>query len=553
MHALITAALCFSMATVQLGETGYIVYPTPGEEYPNNARMTWAIDCEDTVTMAWDHFDIEVGDLLTVSHTGGMLSITVASTSEPTILQGPITIVFTSNEAIRGTGFTMRWGCGVEPPSPIGVFVPVGTEDVIDFPAHGGQYPNNARFVWVINCTDTVYFSWEHYDIDLSFDSLIAFWPDGSLILTSFNLPDNLLGPVVFIFTSNNDVAGTGFRVWWGCGVDREPLPPGTEGTIVYPAGGGPYPKHARETWLINCHETVYFVWELFDIEDAFDVVTVHHANGSLSVERAFLPSNLSGPLNIEFVSDGTVEKEGFHVRWGCGVLPTPPPVEVVSVGEEGVVEHPTGGGQYGTNEELEWLINCNATVYFLWLRYEVEQGFDFVSVRHENGTFSLTDEVFPNMLRGPVTVQFTSDHSIQRSGFKVLWGCGVVPSGEPPSDLADPPSEVVPPPVPVGTGGTIVYPAEGVYPKNARATWFINCPAIVYFVWEAYDVEAGFDFVQVHHPHGIFILTNSEMPESLSGPLVIVFTSDNTVQRSGFRVRWSCGDQVDSAPEYDS
>eukprot|EP01059_Diplonema_ambulator_P026621 TRINITY_DN439_c0_g1_i1.p2 TRINITY_DN439_c0_g1~~TRINITY_DN439_c0_g1_i1.p2 ORF type:complete len:237 (+),score=80.55 TRINITY_DN439_c0_g1_i1:61-771(+) len=98
------------------------------------------------------------------------------------------------------------------------------------------------------------------------------------------------------------------------------------------------------------------------------------------------------------------------------------------------------------------------------------------------------------------------------------------------------------------GTGegpvrGTIDYPEGGRnYRNNEDVSFTIECNKQLMLVWELVDVETDFDFISLN---GVWYngKTATTMPDVMVGDLEIRFTSDGSITKKGFTVRWSCAD----------
>eukprot|EP01064_Diplonema_japonicum_P037676 TRINITY_DN889_c0_g1_i15.p2 TRINITY_DN889_c0_g1~~TRINITY_DN889_c0_g1_i15.p2 ORF type:complete len:346 (+),score=127.95 TRINITY_DN889_c0_g1_i15:65-1039(+) len=90
---------------------GEIVYPESGGEYPDSTQVSWEVNCTEVVYFQLTANDVEACcDFIDINHAHGTHRVVQGSPFGP--LQGPLTVVFTSDYAVNGSGFTLRWSCG---------------------------------------------------------------------------------------------------------------------------------------------------------------------------------------------------------------------------------------------------------------------------------------------------------------------------------------------------------------------------------------------------------------------------------------------------------
>eukprot|EP01064_Diplonema_japonicum_P020620 TRINITY_DN3021_c4_g1_i2.p1 TRINITY_DN3021_c4_g1~~TRINITY_DN3021_c4_g1_i2.p1 ORF type:complete len:680 (+),score=221.43 TRINITY_DN3021_c4_g1_i2:98-2137(+) len=316
----------------------------------------------------------------------------------------------------------------------------------------------------------------------------------------------------------------------------------GTQGVLEYPRKGVSRPINDRKEWLVDCPSLVLFEWDKFELDGGHDFLMLRHAEGTYEVTGG-TKGTLQGPVSLVFSSDRE-SRSGFKIRWSCIPVPSksPPrnsstsssssssPATVLS-GRNGELDYPGSGAVYKNNARAEWEIGCTERVYLSWKRFDMEDKFDTLRIKHGRGeTYEVTGRSQASVLQGPLVLAFTSDYAVQKTGFSFRWSCG---------------EEIVPPAVGEGATGWIKYPEQGeVYPNNDHREWHVNCRDSVELAWETFDVEDGYDFLRIHHRHGTYETPRWwwDLDTVFQGPLKFVFVSDSDIAMEGFSVRWTCG-----------
>jgi hypothetical protein len=95
---------------------------------------------------------------------------------------------------------------------------------------------------------------------------------------------------------------------------------------------------------------------------------------------------------------------------------------------------------------------------------------------------------------------------------------------------------------------GRIAEGFEEIYSPGLRCVWIIRTSAAAKLVVDVLETELGFDFVRVFEGEGPRARLLSALSGSASGRVLkpnatsftVVFTSDSSVERAGFRASWS-------------
>jgi len=164
----------------------------------------------------------------------------------------------------------------------------------------------------------------------------------------------------------------------------------------------------------------------------------------------------------------------------------------------------------------------------------------------------------------GQMTVQFTSDGSVQAAGFAASYTTGGS-SGSAPV-LTTPPFMFAPNVQPalaasvptlasgaVCSGTQTLLSASGIitdgpstYQPNMQCTWTIMVGRAVTLSFSSFSLESGYDFVKVYDgPVGVGMLGSFSggtipTPVTSSAQMTVVFTADSSVQDSGFVATYS-------------
>eukprot|EP01060_Flectonema_neradi_P036380 TRINITY_DN697_c0_g1_i2.p1 TRINITY_DN697_c0_g1~~TRINITY_DN697_c0_g1_i2.p1 ORF type:complete len:2102 (+),score=309.51 TRINITY_DN697_c0_g1_i2:581-6307(+) len=396
-------------------------------------------------------------------------------------------------------------------------------------------------------------------------------------------------------FRSDGSVQEAGFRIGYSCqsgGLTGCPKGLAEEPTSS-PVSHGPYGADEELCWKVSCDSitTLELTFTAIDTQDGVDLVTVREIDGlELSNAQVFsgtpnpLPSfskTVLSPLQsgylISFTSDGTDHRNGFTFSYSCeSIIATPPqdinPSEGYCSMDPSYVD--TGSGtishfNYEDNQELCWFVTCPTQPSYLELTFTsfaTEAMYDFVSVFEFNGnTHILTSpEPYSGYTIPPVTgmtvgdpsagflIKFKSDHVMVDAGFSVDYVCGGGATA-PPASVNYAPYDDVCAGDPVAASNIHYSQDTAQYDSNTRKCWILSCPAgqHIKLTFQYFDVEEGWDFVRLHEvvptsPKTILEIASltgtTTPPVTLYGSdLVMVLTSDGSVEANGFSFSYAC------------
>ena len=520
-----------------LSQTGVISPPLVGGNYTNDTLCTWSYvnphPTNSTLVLSAPGYSLEAPyntycryDWLQVrggegEETADNPRLCGQSQSAYTVASPlPQTrIVFRTDGTITDKGFNMSYSL-----SPCGGIL-TGPTAVITSPNFPANYPNNVTCLWLLRFSPgsqielrTAAFS---LDTDCQADNVTVrnggeadspvLWSGCGQTVPPSLLSQSNVVTVQFVSDRRNNNSGfnlTAVEHTAGCGG----LLHGMAGSIVSPRseGSSKYPDGAECVWEIlsepGYHTKIVFTGR-FDLEQSVgcesDYLEVQSWNVTTNSWRQVgericgrtLPDPVSTPTaktRIIFRSNRAVNGDGFSLHWSldCGGVFYSPSGTFSSPG------YPAG---YDNN------INCNYTIVtpgpdFIVANFvetfSVERGrqcsYDRVTVMEaETGNTRgvYCGDVAPDSVstRGGMIVNFKTDNSIKRAGFKVSWAthqCGGEMSEE--GEIRSP-----------------VHPDS--YFHNTNCTWVITAPPgqVVEIKFDLLELESHsrcrYDYVAVY------------------------------------------------------
>ncbi|CAL4096298.1 unnamed protein product, partial [Meganyctiphanes norvegica] len=246
-----------------------------------------------------------------------------------------------------------------------------------------------------------------------------------------------------------------------GCGGEYT----SSSGMIRHPLSGGNYQNNENCIWIIRGSEPINITFVSFDIESGYDYLYVRDgtSSGSNSLGR-FSGDGEPDAVQITtnaayllFTSDGSVTRTGFEITWAPSAVSitdppttqpptTQPPTTQLPTNQStttqpqgcggeytssnGMIRHPLSGGNYQNNEICIWIIRASEPINITFVSFNTESGFDHFYVRDGAnsgsnllGRFSGDGE--PDAIQTTTNAAymlFTSDRSINKSGFEITW-----------------------------------------------------------------------------------------------------------------------------------
>ncbi|XP_071156308.1 cubilin-like isoform X2 [Mytilus edulis] len=579
-------ATYFSNCNVRLTSwSGVIESPNFPNAYYHNRNCTWTIETTmgNTINASFSHFDIEshsncLYDYLQIrdgenmeaneigQYCGSSLPPTIASTDNTLWLN------FMSDYSVAGNGFRLEYitnGCGGYLVSTTGSFTS---------PNYPNPYPHRRECVWMISLPTgnaieltIVDFDLEthsscQYDVLEVYEGSDTSGPQLTKICHKQKKPQLLTssGNIMYVrFASDSSVSGNGFRVTYrgitgGCGGNFS-TPTGTLLSKNYPDN---YPHNTECEWLITVQEgqTVVLTFEDFDVEGGscrYDYVAGYDGRNRNSTEifrhcGTAVPSpnvftSTGNQMFVRMRTDASVSARGFKATYstGCGGL--------LSAEEDGEIVSPNYPNSYRMLSNCTWIIrglhsNDRVTLTFTHMDLELYNScnHDYVTVYDGddvNGTVVGTycGSTVPASITSQgsaMTVQFTSDASVQKSGFRALYTKSVSSCGA--NFTAE-----------HGSFTSPGYPNE--YPMDTECVWTIYAPpgnniliAFSFFSLEDHLPTCAMDYLELRegNVHGRLLgrYCGNQAPSNLTAVngLWIKFRSDDSLTEQGFIAQYS-------------
>jgi hypothetical protein len=346
-----------------------------GTLYSNNANgytVINPVNAGDMVVLSFTHFDTEIGwDFVRVYDgvgTAGTLLFSGSGTTIPpvqTSVSGPLTIQFTSDGSGIALGFRAQISnitplptCDYNVPFTGNNSITVNSGAICDHAGWGTNYANNANGYTVINpvnAGDLVVLTFTHFNTEIGWDYVRVYDGAGTAGTLLFSgsgttippIQTSTSGPLTLEFTSDGSGVLPGFRAE----ISNITPPPTCDynvpftgnnsitvnsGAICDHAGWGTnYANNANGYTVINpvnAGDMVVLTFTHFHLENCCDYVNVYDGIGTagtllFSGNGTAIPpiqTSTSGPLTLEFTSDGSIVLPGFRAEISNI---TPPPV----------------------------------------------------------------------------------------------------------------------------------------------------------------------------------------------------------------------------------
>ncbi|MBX7203635.1 MAG: hypothetical protein K1X77_11235, partial [Bacteroidia bacterium] len=423
---------------------------------------------------------------LLFTNSGNMPTNTVITSTSNS--GGCLTFHFESDGFNQSAGFKGTFSCVTCPASPEivvlgenpGTLTTCGA--IIRDPGGSGNYNNDLQVQQTIcagnanECLRVSFVEFETergkdflkiYDGSSTFGPLLADYSgDGVPLPVSSTSASG--GCLTFVFTSNQTYNRTGFKANVGCLPCQPPereLVLGQagrvtvcEGVIVDPGGNSAIPpnQNVQQTFCSGTGQCLQLSFSAFDLEKDFDFIKVYDGPDNFSEQIAeftgndMLPppiigsTNSGGCLTVAFLSNASGFNNGFRAKVSC-VPCIPPPVNVVmgrggatvtSCG--GILLDPGGYGSYSDNQSVTQTI-CSGTekcVRLTFTDFNTETNADNLKIFDGPsadpstllGVFSGGNKPLPVessiQSGGCLTLQFTSNGAVTKSGFSAIISC---------------------------------------------------------------------------------------------------------------------------------
>lgn len=465
---------------------------------------------------------------------------------------------FTSDEANNAPGYTLEWLC-IDPvvqPMDAGVGHADGGHNVPDggdlhpfiLQDLGGDsyYPNGMEQWETISCPDGQFVDgmFTEFLTESPWDVLTVY--DGSTDVVLFEgsgtsgMNENIQSSgseLLFFFKPDDSNSGPGFSFQWECvplpdagfledGGDSDDAGEGTDSGVNTDGG-------AEDGGIGD---------DAGHLTDGGAPEDGGHQDGGAADGGE--PTADGGP--------GSEADGGLHSDGGAPLTDGGLPLS-------GVLQDPGGSDNYANNELQEETITCPSgyTVQGTFTEFETQIAADPVIVF--DGTSSSDNQLFfgsgsaglgTEVLSTGTSlhVVFTSDGTVTRPGYTFEWQC--LGDGMPQTDAGSPGTDGGTPPV----EGTIFDPGgpNGDYSNNAYQTELMSCSdgLAVSATLTEFNTEQNYDYLSLYDGSSssasLLLYTSGTGAEgqqivSSGSQMYLVFDSDSSVVRAGFRIDWSC------------
>ncbi|XP_078582053.1 cubilin-like isoform X2 [Branchiostoma floridae x Branchiostoma japonicum] len=582
-------SLCDRTITGQT--SGAIASPNYPEPYPHNRECTWIIqttlgnainvsftnfNIEDHSSCNYDYIQFRDGSDANSPEIG-----TYCGTTTPADLRSTdnsLWIKFKSDASVARNGFRFEWvmdGCGGNLNGPTGV---------LSSPNYPNPYDHRRECLWYITVDPDSSIQLTLHDFDVenhpncNYDVLEVYGgpdldsPQLSRICQNNDFAQEMQlsstgNAMVVRFVTDQSVSGRGFNasytaVQGGCGGNFS-TPSGMIQSPNYPEV---YPHNSDCTWTITVEQgkIIVLTFDSFLIEShsscRYDFVAIYDGpdpsrNGSLiaKVCGSTMPDpntfrSTGNQMYIRFSSDSSVARRGFHATYttGCGGL--------LSADTDGQLTSPNYPSNYERNTNCSWIIYASGLTEHVTLTFthmDTEDnngdcGDDYVMVHDGNtqqapmiGTYCGTRVPAPITSLGQyLTVTFTSDNSIQRSGFSALYTKSISSCGG--NLIAE-----------HGAFNSPGYPQN--YPINTECVWTITASPgnRVQVSFSLFDLEnhntCTYDYIEIREgtdDSGALLgrFCGQTVPANVTTghQLWIKFRSDYSLTGAGFMAQYS-------------
>ncbi|XP_036449013.1 deleted in malignant brain tumors 1 protein-like isoform X4 [Colossoma macropomum] len=322
-----------------------------------------------------------------------------------------------------------------------------------------------------------------------------------------------------------------------------------SRGEFFSPQYPNNYPNNANCTWrlLASERQTVNLTFMFVDLEACCDFIRVYDGPsaaypllGRVPQDQRYHFNSSRNYLTVVFSSDSSVTRQGFRALWEfAGGAPCGGDL----TNSRGEFFSPQYPNNYPNNANCTWRLLASETqvVNLTFTFVDLEACCDFIRVYDgPSAAYPLLGRVPQdqryhfNSSRNYLTVVFSSDSSVTRQGFRALWEfAGGAPCG---GDLTNSRGEFFSP----------QYPNN--YPNNANCTWRLLASEtqVVNLTFTFVDLEACCDSIRVYDGPSAAYPLLGRVPQdqryhfnSSRNYLTVVFSSDSSVTRPGFRALW--------------
>ncbi len=460
------------------------------------------------------------------------------------------------------------------------------------------NYQNNANCEWLIQPAGASQVTLEFNYIQLKGNDFVYIHDGNSFnspVIASFNgyntsslpLPVVSGGEMLVRFVTNGSHTDYGFEAEYTSnsssnnsgnanGAYCNAITTLTAANGVFEDGSGTddYMPNTDCKWLIQPNNassiTLDFSW--LELENDYDYIRVYDGNSTndplLAVYTGVMTSTLplistGGSMLIHFESDNIENWDGFAANWTStqnnsgnngGGANTPCSGLVNLSSSNGSFSDGSGANNYEPNADCKWLIQVSGatSIDLDFSSFDLEQSYDYVKVydgtdANANLLASLTGNTIPATISSSgssLFVHFTSDNLINKGGWEANYNANVNNGGGNGQYCSGQMTLTSP------QGSIVDGSASSNYAPNSDCKWLIS-PANIYSITlsvNQIDLENSYDYIKVYDGN----TTNAPLLASWSGntipsnvtstggEMLVHFTSDHLINKSGFDLSYS-------------
>nr|XP_026694940.1 CUB and sushi domain-containing protein 1 isoform X6 [Ciona intestinalis] len=584
-----TAALTCGFNAVATSTSQLITSPNYPNNYPNNANCTWTITASDgmRIQLNLHRFKTERNyDYLTIFSNGRQLTRISGSYSNKTYIasENSVIIRFTSDRSVTRSGFnltfveympvvttestTRAFSCGFNA-------VATSTSQPITSPNFPNNYLNNVDCTWTITASDgmRVQLNLIRFSTETSYDYL-TISSDGTQLARISGIYSNRIytsvdNTLTLRFTSDRSVTRSGFNATFveympvvttasSCGFNA--VATSTSQPITSPNYPNNYPNNVDCTWTITASDGMRVQLNLirFSTERSYDYLTIS-SDGTQLARNSGIYSNriytsIGNTLTLRFTSDRSVTRTGFNATFVEVNSTTTPETttpesttqasscgfNAVATSTSQPITSPNFPNNYLNNVDCTWTITASdgMRVQLNLIRFSTERSYDYLTISSDGTQLARISGIYSNRIYTSIgntlTLRFTSDRSVTRSGFNATFveympvvttasSCGF-------NAVATSTSQPITSPN---------YPNN--YPNNADCTWTITASdgMRIQLNLISFSTERGYDYLTISSDGTqlarISWIYSNRIYTSVGNTLTLRFTSDRSVTRTGF------------------
>ncbi|RHY62690.1 hypothetical protein DYB38_002590, partial [Aphanomyces astaci] len=568
--------------------------------YEDNKDVRWNFTCPSEsllVNVTFTKLDLEdTYDFVRITGGFGWNFTGRLLPTEPITVPANAEVRFTSDGSQGRTGFVLNYVCLST--FPLTTPAPSSRSGRIDYSfTSPAVYDNSVQLHWPFVCPSnetSVNVTFVQLDVETNFDFVFLGGTSNRYTGNVVPLGNVILGADAQVyFTSDRSIGGSGFVLDYECfsivvpPIVDDATHAGVVGSNTTVQNGTvridysfaaplTYANNLNVTWQLVCSSTeetlVSVTFALVDLETNFDVIRIGSpVAATITGNTSPAPFVVAANSMMAFTSDGSVGRSGFILDYTCHTgawldpvmttnNSTSPSNQTNSTADRAIDYSFEPPSVYANNVNRNWTLTCPsntpvATVVFSKL--DVENNFDFVTIGGFGGG-RFTGTVLPPVVvtSGNASVVFTSDASVGRTGFALVYDCLAdrlaTAANTTTTTTTQPASPSAPASVIINvTSDVIDFSVEppNTYGPNLNKSWVLACPPLashVIVILTKLGLENGFDYLRFSG----YNFTGNVLPSpfNVDANSTVWLTSDGSIGGIGFTLNYTCTAAV--APE---